>query len=160
MTPAGRSAPVPGTGAGVRRARNGSGSRTGAGSSGARTADAASAAAAAVAGSDRAAAFWNACPRRRLDWRDPGDGRAVVLRPKFGESRAGRWLAARLGDPCYRIRLDEVGAFIWRACDGETPLMEIAARLRAEFGERVEPAEERLARFVQTMLRSRMVATE
>ena len=157
MTPSGRAAPVSGTGAGVRRARSGSGSRTGAGSSGARTADAASAAAADAAGSGRAAAFWNACPRRRLDWRDPGDGRAVVLRPKFGESRAGRWLAARLGDPCYRIRLDEVGAFIWRACDGETPLLEIAARLRAEFGARVEPAEERLARFVQTMLRSRMV---
>ena len=158
MTPADRSAPVSGTGAGVRRARSGSGSRTGAGPPGARTADAASAAAAAAAaGSDRAAAFWNARPRRRLDWRDPGDGRAVVLRPKFGESRAGRWLAARLGAPCYRIRLDEVGAFIWKACDGETPLLEIAARLRAEFGARVEPAEERLARFVQTMLRSRMV---
>ena len=38
--------------------------------------------------------------------------------------------------------------------------MEIAARLRAKFGARVEPAEERLARFVRTMLRSRMVATE
>ena len=160
MTPAGRAAPVPGTDAGgMRRARNGSDSRTGAGPSGARTAGAGSAAAGA-AGSDRAAAFWSARPRRRLDWRDQDDGRAVVLRPKFGESRAGRWLAARLGDPCYRIRLDEVGAFIWRACDGETPLMEIAARLRAKFGARVEPAEERLARFVRTMLRSRMVATE
>ena len=163
MTPAARAAPVPGTDAG---ARNGSDSRTGADPSGARTAGAGPSgartadAAAGAAGSDRAAAFWSARPRRRLDWRDQDDGRAVVLRPKFGESRAGRWLAARLGDPCYRIRLDEVGAFIWRACDGETPLLEIAARLRAKFGARVEPAEERLARFVRTMLRSRMVATE
>lgn len=100
---------------------------------------------------------WQTCPRRRLGWREADGGRCVVLRPKFGEGRVGRWLAARLGDPCYRIRLDEVGAFIWRACDGETPLTEMAARLRTKFGARVEPAEERLARFVRTMLRSRMI---
>ena len=101
--------------------------------------------------------FWNACPRRRLDWRDAEDGHCVVLRPKFGESRAGRWLAARLGDPCYRIRLDDVGSFIWKACDGRTPLTLLARRLLDAFGARVEPADERLARFVQTMLRSRMI---
>lgn len=110
-----------------------------------------------VVASEHAAAFWNARPRRRLDWRDLDDGRCVVLRPRFGEGRVGRWLASKLGDPCYRIRLDDVGSFIWRACDGETPLTTIAGRLRAGFGERVEPAEERLARFVQSMLRSRMI---
>ena len=108
--------------------------------------------------SDRAAAFWAARPRRRLDWRELDDGRCVVLRPQFGEGRIGRWLAARLGNPCYRIRLDDVGTFIWKACDGEASLTDIAGRLRAEFGARVEPAEERLARFVQSMLRSRMIA--
>ena len=69
----------------------------------------------------------------------------------------GRWLAARLGNPCYRIRLDDVGSFIWKACDGETPLAAIAGRLRDALGDRVEPAEERLGGFVQTMLRSRMI---
>jgi hypothetical protein len=111
----------------------------------------------ADAASDRAAAFWNARPRRRLDWRDLDDGRCAVLRPRLGDGRIGRWLASKVGDPCYRIRLDDVGTFIWKACDGDTPLTEIAGRLRAEFGERVEPAEERLARFVQSMLRSRMI---
>ena len=105
-----------------------------------------------------AAAFWNACPRRLLDWRDLDDGRCVVLRPQLGTGRIGRWLASKLGDPCYRIRLDDVGSFIWKACDGKTPLTEMADRLRARFGERVEPAEDRLARFVQSMLRSRMIA--
>lgn len=109
-----------------------------------------------AAGAD-AAAFWNARPRRRLDWREAEDGRCVVLRPTLGEGRAGRWLAARLGNPRYRIRLDDVGSFIWKACDGGTSLEAIAGRLRDAFGARVEPAEERLARFVQAMLRSRMV---
>ena len=104
-----------------------------------------------------AAAFWNARPRRRLDWRETGAGRCVVLRPTFGEGRAGRWLASRLGHPCYRIRLDEVGAFVWKACDGRTSLAAILDRMRGEFGARVEPADERLGRFVQSMLRSRMI---
>ena len=104
-----------------------------------------------------AAAFWNARPSRRLGWRDLDDGCCVVMRPKLGEGRLGRWLASKLGDSFYRIRLDDVGTFIWRACDGETPLAEIAGRLREAFGARVEPAEERLARFVQSMLRSRMI---
>jgi len=112
----------------------------------------------AAAASAEAAAFWNACPRRLLDWRGLDDGRCVVLRPQLGTGRIGRWLASKLGDPCYRIRLDDVGSFIWKACDGETRLTEMADRLRVRFGERVEPAEERLARFVQSMLRSRMIA--
>ena len=107
--------------------------------------------------SEGAVAFWNACPRRRLDWREADHGCCVVLRSRFGEGRLGRWLASKLGDSFYRIRLDDVGTFIWRACDGGTPLAEIAGRLRDEFGERVEPAEERLARFVHSMLRSRMI---
>lgn len=101
--------------------------------------------------------FWNACLRRRLDWREVDGGRVVVLHPQFGEGRLGRWLAARWGNPCYRIRLDEVGAFVWKACDGETPLIVIAGRLRDRFGAAVEPVEERVGRFAQTMLRARMV---
>ena len=144
MSGGGRSAPDSGTGSRIAGAP---GAASGAGSG---------IASEAVA-SGRGAAFWNARPRRRLDWRDLDDGRCVVLRPRFGEGGVGRWLAARLGNPCYRIRLDDVGSFIWKTCDGETPLTVIAGRLRAEFGGRVEPAEERLARFVQSMLRSRMI---
>ena len=144
MTSGADSAPDSGTGSGIAGAPEAASGEV----AGTESADAAS---------DRAAAFWNARPRRRLDWRDLDDGRCVVLRPRFGEGFIGRWLAPKLGNPCYRIRLDDVGSFIWKACDGGTPLTEIAGRLRAEFGERVEPAEERLARFVQSMLRSRMI---
>jgi len=102
--------------------------------------------------------FWSVQPSRRFDWRQDGDGRCVVLRPKLGEGRVGRWFAARLGDPCYRIRLDEVGTFVWKACDGQTSLTVIAERMRDEFGGRVEPAEERLGLFVRKLLKGRMIA--
>jgi hypothetical protein len=102
--------------------------------------------------------FGSVQPSRRFAWRQDDDGRCVVLRPKLGEGRVGRWCAARLGDPYYRIRLDELGTFVWKAFDGQTPLAVIAERMRDEFGGRVEPAEERLGLFVGTMLKGRLIA--
>jgi hypothetical protein len=102
--------------------------------------------------------YWNAVPRRLLEWREADDGRCVLLRPKFGRNRLGCWLANRVGDPHYRIRLDELGTFVWKACDGETSLETIAARLRHQFGPTVEPAEQRLGLFVRKMLKSKVLA--
>ena len=99
-------------------------------------------------------------PHRMLEWREGEDGRCILLRPKFGRSSVGRWLASRVAEPHYRIRLDEVGTFVWKACDGETSVASIADRMREEFGPRAEPAEQRLAMFVSKMLRARMLALE
>ncbi len=100
---------------------------------------------------------FEARPRRLLEWREE-DGRCVLLRPRLGTSRPGRWLAGVLGDPYYRIRLDEVGTLVWKACDGRTSLAEVARSMRSAFGARVEPADQRLARFVRRMLKGRMIA--
>jgi hypothetical protein len=101
--------------------------------------------------------FWDEKPRRALEWRETDDGRCVLLRPKFGKGLLGRWLATRIRDPHYRIRLDEVGTFVWKASDGQTPFSIIVAGLRMRFGARVEPAEQRLAVFARQMLRSRTI---
>jgi hypothetical protein len=99
----------------------------------------------------------NAIPHRMLEWRESNNGLCVLLRPKFGRTRVGRWLAEQVRDPHYRIRLDEFGTFVWKACDGETSLQMIAAQLRSQYGPSVEPAERRLALFVRRMLRSKLV---
>ncbi len=101
--------------------------------------------------------FWGLRPRRRLEWRDVDEQHCVVLRPRLGEGRLGRWLAGCLSDPHYRIRLDSIGSFVWRACDGETSLSAIAERMRRNFDDSIEPVEERLGRFVQTMQRGRLI---
>jgi len=84
----------------------------------------------------------------------------VLLRPRLGSNRLARWVAGLGGDPYYRIRLDEVGTLVWKACDGRTPLADIARRMRERFGDHVEPADQRLARFVRRMLRGRMIAVD
>ncbi len=102
--------------------------------------------------------FWSARPYRRLRWLEGSDGRVVVLRPRLGEGRLGRWVGGLFRDPYYRIRLDDFGTFVWKACDGETSLDVIAQQMQKRFGRDVEPADERLGRFVQKMLSSRLIA--
>ena len=101
---------------------------------------------------------WLQCrPRRLLEWKLDDQGRAVLLRPKLGRNRWARWLASRLKNPHYHIRLDEMGTLVWKSCNGERALSDIALSLRAQFGESIEPAEDRLVAFVRTLYRSRLV---
>lgn len=97
-------------------------------------------------------------PVRLAEWEEVGD-RVVVIRP----GPAGRGikrlvnllffaLAAR------RIRLDDVGSFAWKQLDGDRTVAQVAEELRDRFGERVEPAEERLGHQVRVLRREGLVA--
>jgi len=101
--------------------------------------------------------FWKAKPRRALEWRELAGGQCVLLRPKIGRGLVGRWLASRLVGPHYRIRLDEIGAFVWKSCDDKTPLLVTADKMRTRFGSDIKPAERRLAQFIRKMLRSKII---
>ena len=97
-------------------------------------------------------------PIRIADWSDSGD-RIVIHRPKRRVQglrslvdKALDWLAPA------RIRLDEVGTFAWQRLDGSTTAGSIAKAMRMHFGESVEPAEERLGKFIQMLRREGMLA--
>jgi hypothetical protein len=81
------------------------------------------------------------------------DEQVVLLRPRFGRGRLGRWVERRLGSRPLRLRLDEVGSFVWRRCDGARRVSVLSEELREEFGERIEPVEERLVLFLTGLLR-------
>jgi hypothetical protein len=81
----------------------------------------------------------------------------IVFRPRFGEGKLGRWLESLLGLSPYRIRLDDIGTLVWKSCDGRISAQEIADKMRDQFGDRVEPAEDRLQDFITQMSRSRMI---
>ncbi len=101
--------------------------------------------------------FLNSRFLRRLQWREDENGRVVVLRPRLGESKWGQWLTAKLQLSDYRIRLDEIGTLVWKACDGETTAAQIVGQMRTRFGEKVEPAEDRLRHFALKMGRARLI---
>ena len=65
------------------------------------------------------------------------------------------WLSSRMSTK--RVRLDEVGSLAWTLFDGRRTVAEVAAALRERFGDRVEPAEERLGTLVRQLHRGGMV---
>jgi len=86
------------------------------------------------------------------------DGRVVVHRPK-PTSRGLRRLLDRFlhAMSASRLRLDDLGSFSWERMDGTRTVQEIAEELRAEFGDEVEPAEERLAHLVRFLRQEDLV---
>ncbi len=85
-------------------------------------------------------------------------GGIVVIRPRpayHGLLTPFDWIVYLLAPR--RLRLDEIGSFCWRQLDGRRTAGEIAAALRAEFGDSVEPAEERVGQFIRSLRREQLV---
>ncbi|MFA5811316.1 MAG: PqqD family protein [bacterium] len=94
---------------------------------------------------------------QEMKWEDGPDDRAVLLVPRFRRGPLARWLQPRFKRPYIRVKLDEFGSFAWRRMDGTARFSEIAQAMRKHFGERVEPAEDRLHRFFVLLYRDKFI---
>ncbi|RMD93609.1 MAG: PqqD family protein [Calditrichaeota bacterium] len=74
-----------------------------------------------------------------------------IIMPKFGKHPIGTWLMKHMQKPTYRLKLDEVGSFVWERCDGTYKVEEIGQLLQEKFGEKVEPVFERLILFFRQL---------
>jgi hypothetical protein len=83
-------------------------------------------------------------PVRVAEWEEV-DGRVILIRP-LPKTRGLRRLIDRLlfEMSTRRVRLDEVGSAAWQLLDGQRTVEDVAAALRAQFGDAVDPAEERV----------------
>jgi len=104
--------------------------------------------------------YLDCVPRRAVEHETDGDGRTVLLRPKFIKGPLARWLQPRIERKHFRVRLDEVGAATWEAIDGRRTVGEIAEILKDRFGDRVEPCYERCSMFVRSLDRGAMITLE
>ncbi len=96
-------------------------------------------------------------PVKNLDWEKQDDGIIVLLKPKFKHPFLKKHVLSRLKRPFYRVKLDDVGSFIWEQCDGKTPVKHVAQSLKEEFGEKIEPLHDRLALFLQHLERNHFI---
>jgi hypothetical protein len=96
-------------------------------------------------------------PARSCRWQD-GDTGVELLVPRFGEGIIGRTIDRLFHPTPYKARLDDLGTFVWRRCDGATTVEQIADALRQEFGEKVEPVEDRLVGFITKLSKGRFVS--
>ena len=96
-------------------------------------------------------------PQQRVGWETVENGTVVVLVPKFQHELLVRWVVPHLKYPHVRVKLDKLGSFVWKQCDGRTTVAEIADRMRAEFQESAESAETRIRTFLLMLEKSELV---
>ncbi len=99
-------------------------------------------------------------PHRLLDWREDEKGLCVLLRPKLGSGRLGYWLSTRLVNPYYHIKLDEIGTLVWKACNGRNSIVQISEQVTQRFCEENESIEPRLFKFIQQMVKARLIGLD
>ena len=92
-----------------------------------------------------------------VGWEDGPEEAAVLLVPRFRKGPLARWLQPKLKKPHIRVKLDKVGSFVWRACDGEHTFNDLVVSMRNKFGATIEPAEERLKKFFGILHKDKFV---
>ena len=98
--------------------------------------------------------FYERHPVRSLQWRTTEEGKVVILHPKMGTHRLGVWLSNRMARPYCKIKLDEYGSGVWKACDGESSVHQLVDA----FSETPGPEwQERLARFLHHLRNMGMI---
>ncbi len=99
----------------------------------------------------------NLVPVRNISWEKNEEGLIVLLKPKIKNPFFAKRLLPRLKSPHYKIKLDSVGSFLWEKCDGKMTVKELAEKLKANFGEGVEPLYDRLNLFLQSLEKNRFI---
>ncbi len=96
-------------------------------------------------------------PVRNIKWEKKEDGLIVLLKPKFEHALLKKYVLPRLKKPYFKIKLDNVGSFIWEHCDGNIQVKELAKSLEDKFGKEVEPLYERLTLFLQSLEKNHFI---
>lgn len=97
-----------------------------------------------------------AVPERTVEHLEREEGLVTLLRPKFLSPRLA-WLQRRLRRPHFKVKLDAVGTCLWVHMDGKRSGFELVEILRLAFGEPVEPADERTAKFLVQLAQGNFV---
>lgn len=95
-------------------------------------------------------------PVRNINWKEE-DGLIVLLKPKFKHSLFKKYILPRLKNPYFKVKLDSVGSFIWKHCDGSLTVKEIARGLKDKFGDKIEPLYDRLVLFLQSLEKNHFI---
>ena len=102
--------------------------------------------------------WFDLVPRKLVTHEDsPEDDRAILLIPRFRRGLLAKYIQPRLKKPYHKVRLDEVGTFVWRQIDGVSTVDNISIAMKHHFGEKVEPVVDRLVQFLSTMFRHKFI---
>lgn len=95
-------------------------------------------------------------PLRKLEYETDENNRVVVFLP-HKENFLTRKFLPRPKSPAARIKLDEIGSFVWQLCDGSNSIRTICHRLQENFGDTLIQSEERTVMFLQQMYKENFI---
>ena len=84
-------------------------------------------------------------------------GLSVLLKPKYRHPWFVKHVLPRMKSPNFKIKLDDIGTFIWDRCNGENTVQEIGDQLKEKFGDKVEPLYDRLRMFFQNLEKNKFI---
>jgi len=97
-------------------------------------------------------------PRRIREWDEEEDGRVRVLVPRYGTHALGRWLATRMAKAPIKVRLDSTGSLVWKACDGNRNVAQIAELVTRDLGAGSDDLHARMAAYFRELEVSRFIS--
>ena len=96
-------------------------------------------------------------PDQKINFEESDDGIITLLKPKFENKFLVKYLLPRIRKPNFKIKLDQFGSFVWKQCDGNNTVAQIANLLKENFQDEIDPVYDRLAMFIQSLARYRFI---
>ncbi|MCU0643144.1 MAG: PqqD family protein [bacterium] len=96
-------------------------------------------------------------PEQKIKFEESGDGLITLIKPKFKNKFLVKYLLPRIKKPNFKIKLDQFGSFVWKQCDGNNTVGQIANLLKAKFQDEIDPVHDRLAVFIQSLARNHFI---
>lgn len=81
----------------------------------------------------------------------------TVLIPKFKNRFAVKFVLPYMQHKFFKVKLDELGSAAWLLINNKRSVGEIASELVKQFGEKIQPVEERLTRFFTGIYEQRLI---
>lgn len=97
-------------------------------------------------------------PVRNYKFVTEEDGRVSVLIPRFTNKILVSLIASRMKNPDVKVVLDEFGSGVWLEVDGTKNVNRICELMSAKFGERIQPAVERVTKYFSQLYNYQIIS--
>ena len=97
-------------------------------------------------------------PSREKEFNVDEKGIVTILIPKFKTAFFQKYLLPKNKTNFIKISLDELGSAVWNEVDGNKKVETIVNELSEKFGEKIQPAEERVLKFLTQLATSKFVS--
>lgn len=86
------------------------------------------------------------------------DGLVTVFVPKFKNEFAQKFIAPKMKSADFKINFDKLGSAVWSNMDGNKKVQEIIQTVSAEIGDEIQPAVERVSKFIFQLYEQKLIS--